>query len=169
MATPASGAAKSMRRPSAAARLDIMELFARYSWSYDCSDAVGAAACFAEDAVIEAFGKETARGREAIVRFIAGLYESVRGDLVWQHHNEHFIFDGDDEACTVYCYTTILEQDPETQEYSVYNFGFYRTECRNFDGEWLITRRSINRWNRDRLPWAGLRPKSNGAASRRPA
>jgi len=140
-------------RLSADDRLDIIELHARYSWAYDCSDPEEAAATFTEDAVIDAFGAEAARGRAGIADLIRTLYGSERGDLDWQHHNGHFIFDGNGDACTVYNYWSLLKGNAATVEYSVRSFGYYRSECVKVDGEWLIARRSIDRWNRDKLPW----------------
>jgi|HubBroStandDraft_1064217.scaffolds.fasta_scaffold109797_2 hypothetical protein len=143
------------RRPSAEDRLDIMELFARYSWSYDCSDVHGYAATFTPDGVIEAFGKEAARGREAIAKFLPGIY-ALRGDDDWQHHNDHFIFDGDDKACTVYNYWALLQRKHGSDDYSVRSFGYYVSLCVNIDGEWLIKKRSINHWDHHQLPWTDV-------------
>ena len=140
-------------RVSAEDRLDIMELFARYSWNYDCGDAEGAASTFTPDAVIEAFGAEAARGRSAIVAFIKSLYASERGDVDWQHYNGHFIFDGNAHACTVYCYWGLLQGNAATKQYGVRSFGYYQNECVKTEGAWLIGKRSINRWNRNKLPW----------------
>jgi hypothetical protein len=140
------------RRPGAEARLDIMELFARYSWSYDCSDVEGYAATFTPDGVIEAFGKEAARGREAIAKFVPGIYP-LRGDDDWQHSNGHYIFDGDDKACTVYNYWSLLQRKHGTDEYSVRSFGYYMSECVKLDGAWYIKKRSINHWDHHKLPW----------------
>jgi hypothetical protein len=155
---PASAAGKgtlARRRPSAEDRLDIMELFARYSWSYDCSDVQGYAATFTPDGVIEAFGKEAARGREAIAKFLPGIY-ALRGEDDWQHHNDHFIFDGDDKACTVYNYWALLQRKHGSDDYSVRSFGYYVSLCVKIDGEWLIHKRSINHWDHQQPPWANV-------------
>jgi hypothetical protein len=147
------GAPSSKRRMSADDRLDIMELFARYSWAYDCSDAAAYSATFAPDGVLEAFGGEAARGREAIATFVAALIASERGDNDWQHYNGHFVFEAgaDEDSCTVYNYWNLLQSKDGP---SVRSFGYYVSDCVRIGGEWLLKRRGINRWDRTKLPWS---------------
>jgi hypothetical protein len=135
-------------------RLDLIELHAHYSWSYDCADADGAAAAFTADGVLEAFGSEAARGRTAISAFIKNLFATERGPVDWQHNNSHFVFHGSRPACTVYCYWNLLQSTDPPRQYSLRSFGYYKSDCVRVDGDWLIAKRSINRWDRNKLPWA---------------
>jgi len=140
-------------RLSAEDRLDIIDLFARYSWCYDCSDAEGYAATFTPDGVIEAFGAEAARGRGAIAVFVKKLIASNRGDNDWQHLNNHHHFRATPEGATVYSYWTVIEGNEAEKRHGVHSFGYYVTDCVKQGGEWFIKKRSINRWNRDQVPW----------------
>jgi hypothetical protein len=138
-------------RLSAEDRLDILELFSRYAWSYDCSDVEGVINTFTEDAVIEAFGSEAARGHDGIRPFMAMLYDVERGDAIWQHLNDHHVFSGQGNQCQVYNYWTLVQTlDGET---SVRSNGFYITDCVKVNNQWLMSRRNINRWDRSKTPW----------------
>jgi SnoaL-like domain len=134
-------------------RLDLIELHAQYSWCYDCTDSEGAAAAFTADGVLEAFGSEAARGRTAIAAFIKNLLDTEKGPVDWQHNNSHFVFHGGRPACTVYCYWNLLQSTDPPRQYSVRSFGYYKSDCVRVDGAWLIAKRSINRWDRKKLPW----------------
>jgi SnoaL-like domain len=135
-------------------RLDLIDMHAQYSWSYDCADSDGAASVFAPDGVLEAFGTEAARGRVAIAAFIKNLLGTEKGAVDWQHNNSHFVFHGSRPNCTVYCYWNLLESSDPPRKYSVRSFGYYKSDCVRVNGSWLITKRSINRWDRNKLPWA---------------
>ena len=94
---------------SAEDRLDIFDLFARYSWAYDCGEADAYAAVFTADGVLEdgqdlkAVG--TAQNRDAIQQFF-----TLRGPNVWQHHNAQLRMEANGHACTVWSYWALLEK-----------------------------------------------------------
>jgi hypothetical protein len=141
-------------RVSVEDRLDLIDMHAHYSWCYDCADSDGAASVFAPEGVLVAFGSEAARGRAAIAAFIKNLLATEKGAVDWQHYNSHFVFRGSRPNCTVYCYWNLLESTDPPRKYSIRSFGYYKSECVRVDGSWLIVNRSINRWDRTKLPWA---------------
>jgi hypothetical protein len=155
IAAPAAAetAAPRPARIPTADRFGILDLFAEYSWYYDCSDAAAYASLFTEDAVIEAFGREEARGRANIETFVHSLF-ALRGDQLWQHYADHLLFFGSGRAYTVYSYWSILRGNKEMTEYGVMGVGYYVSDCVKQGGRWLFKRRQVNRWNAARLPWA---------------
>ncbi|MBL8552107.1 MAG: nuclear transport factor 2 family protein [Hyphomonadaceae bacterium] len=155
-AIAAPAAAQASARPvrvSPEDRFGILDLFAEYSWYYDCSDAEAYASLFTEDGAIEAFGSEAARGRENIATFIRTLFVQ-RGEQIWQHHTDHLLFFGGRGAYTVYSYWSLLKGSAQTQEYGVMGVGYYVSDCVKQSGRWLLKKRGIHRWNSARPPWA---------------
>ncbi|PQA87620.1 SgcJ/EcaC family oxidoreductase [Hyphococcus luteus] len=136
---------------SAGDRLEIMELLSRYAWAYDCNDPEAAAAAFTPDGSIEAFGQIT-KGREAIVKLIESVYE-IRGDKIWTHLIDHYVFQPTKEGCRVFCYWTQVEKIAPNENGNIRATGYYVTDCVQHDGAWLIERRAIVPWDGSKLPW----------------
>lgn len=141
------------KRPGVEARLDIMELLARHSWTYDCGNAEAYAATYTPDGVFEVFGHEAAKGREAIAESVRAHNASEATPVIQQHNVLQYVFEGDDEAATVYTYSNLLEFDPATKKYSFGSFSYYKVDCVKMDGQWLVKRRSLNRMDGKTLPW----------------
>lgn len=155
-ALPAAARARPASQIKLRDRMEIVDLFARYSWYYDCSDAEAYASLFTEDGVIEAFGSEAARGRTAIAAFIRTLF-AQRGDEIWQHHTDHLVYFGRGTAYTVYSYWSLLRGGGGN--YGVMSLGYYVSDCVRIEGHWLFKRRAIHRWDSSRLPWAAASPR----------
>lgn len=146
-------------RMSADDRLDLIELISSYAWNYDCGNAVGTAATFTQGGIIEVPGVRSVQGRADIIRLIEEFYETARGEKAWQHLTSNHVFHGSGKDCVVYCYWTILETNADNKNYreklyGVATFGYYRAECVQGDGGWLISKLGIHQWDRDKLPWA---------------
>jgi uncharacterized protein (TIGR02246 family) len=143
---------------SADDRLDILDLFARYAWAYDCGDSEEYAAVFTDDAVLAGADGHVAVGREAIRKDIERFFE-MRGATVWQHYNGHLKIDGNGTRCTVYSYWAVLQnvraphEPVEAGNRGVGAIGYYVSRCVKADGRWLFKER---RWHFDMpkaLPW----------------
>jgi uncharacterized protein (TIGR02246 family) len=129
-------------------KLDIIELMARYAWAYDTSDVAAFAATFTPDGSLDIFGRQVAKGREAMPAFLASAYE-MRKDNGWQHLTDHHVFAGYDGAsCVVYSYYLMPESDSSGGNGHVRAMGYYVSHCvKQADGAWLFARREVFRWN----------------------
>jgi SnoaL-like domain len=154
-----SAPARSGKRPpftkplSAEDRLDIQDLFARHAWCYDCSDEEAYLANFLPDAVVVAYDRSH-QGKEAIrewYRFLVAI-RTTEGDD-WQHDAYHHRFDCDRYSCIVYSYATHFSSNSAAKKLSVRSAGYYVSECVKQNGIWLFRRHSVNRWDRQQLPW----------------
>ena len=141
-------------RLSAEDRLDIIELFSRYAWCYDCLDIDGYVETFAPNGVFSAFGNsERAEGRENIRVFIQDLLNTHRGDAEWQHLNDHHVFtEQTSDSCTAYNYWTLIEASDG--DIGVRSNGYYKTQCVKIDGQWYIQQRDVERWDPNQTPWS---------------
>ena len=127
---------------SADDRLDILDLFARYAWAYDCGDAEAYAATFTHDAVLSDEKGFRADGREAIGQGIK-TYFDLRGDSVWQHHNDHLRIEGDGSACVVHSYWAVIEHRVDGG-FGVGSLGWYISDCVRTDEGWRFRSRRFN-------------------------
>lgn len=143
---------ESSLQPSAEDRMAIIELMALYAWNYDAGDANGFAQTFTEDGVLEIFGQERARGREAIAAFISTAFEK-RGEEGWQHLTDHHIFrDVEQDRCSVYSYYLMPISDKNGANVQTRAMGYYVSDCRRIDGQWLFAKRAVFRWDSTK-PW----------------
>jgi hypothetical protein len=151
MAAPGSGKARGGEREvgriSAADRLDIIELMARYAWAYDTSNAAALADTFTADGVLEIFGRVAISSPEMVPGFLETARQ-MRGDHAWQHLTDHHIFrDYDGKACTVYSYYLMPQGDATGGNGTVRAMGYYVSHCVRQGGSWRFARRSVHRWN----------------------
>src|SRR5687768_16683101 len=72
---------------SAEDRLDIQDLFARYTWALDTGDAEGVLACFAQGGYIEHPPQGRCEGRDGILTLLDELWHA-RGN--WFRGRQHF-------------------------------------------------------------------------------
>lgn len=133
-------------------RADLEDLINVYAWAYDCGDDEAFADTFVEDGVVEAFGKEEARGREGLRAFARRLFE-IRGNMHWQHYTSQHVFVGAGDRYTVYSFYGMLAGDIENRRFGVQSFGHYISECVRHRGEWRFVRRRIIRGSPRGLPW----------------
>src|SRR4029079_6940185 len=80
------GALRRMNKLSAEDRLDIKELFAKYSWAIDLADGPGAVACFAEDAYFDHLWQGRVQGHAAILKNLEALWYERQSWWFGRHH-----------------------------------------------------------------------------------
>jgi hypothetical protein len=135
--------------------LGIQELYARYAWCYDCNDEADYLANFTDDAIVIGIGLgQIYRGKEAIrswYRYLIGLRTADDDD--WLHDAYHHRTVGDRRSCLVYSYATHFNSNTAARRLGVRSAGYFVSDCVHRDGGWLFRRHSINRWDRQQLPW----------------
>jgi ketosteroid isomerase-like protein len=139
-------------RMTADDRLDIFDLFARYAWAYDCSDADAYSETFAPDGVLADADQMRVVGRIAIRRAIRKFFE-MRGTSLWQHHNDHLRIEGNSQECTVWSYWAVLEHRQIDDYHGVGKLGYYFSRCVKLDGRWYLKERTFFVTMGDGLPW----------------
>ena len=137
-------------------RLDIFDLFARYAWAYDCSDAEAYAETFAPDGILRG-DQINVTGREAIREAIKHFFE-MRGASLWQHHNNHLKMDGNAHECTVWSYWVVLEHHRVDDRYGVGRLGHHYSHCVKLDGQWYFKERAFSLDLTEGLPWKSPQP-----------
>ena len=141
-------------RVGAEDRVDIIDLFARYAWSYDCQDIDGCLSTFTPDGVFEAFNKERVVGHDELREHFEFLYREFRKETVWWHLNDHHVFEGHGEnKCRVYSYWLLAQDESITEGLHIRSTGYYITDCVKEDDQWLIAKRNVQRWNPNQVPW----------------
>jgi uncharacterized protein (TIGR02246 family) len=145
-------------------RLDIFDLFARYAWAYDCSDAEAYAETFSPDGVLTDGGQLRVEGRPAIREAIKKFFE-MRGTSLWQHHNDHLRMEGDGRECTVWSYWAVLEHRRSDDYHGVGRLGYYFSRCVKLDDRWLFKERTFYLDMSEGLPWKNRAAASAAAAA----
>lgn len=151
---------------SAADRLEIQEVTARYAWSLDTGDEEGFAACFCRDGelvwdVFETEGRW--RGAPALRRFI-GYFRQRPESAGRQHHVSNLLIRPADTGAQARSYVIVtLRCVPGPHLVNV--VGYYEDELQREDGHWRLARRYIRDWSGPVLAsFAG----QDGARSTRP-
>ena len=139
-------------RMTADDKLDIFDLFARYAWAYDCSDAQAYAETFAPDGILADAGQLRVQGRTEIQKAIHHFFD-MRGTSLWQHHNDHLRIEGNGNECTVWSYWAVLEHRAVDDHHGVGRLGYYFTQCAKIDGSWYIKERTFYQGMKEGLPW----------------
>lgn len=148
---PAMATGTTHRRIPVDARLEIIELIARYAWAYDTNEVEDLLATFTSDGTMWTFG-ELVGGRDKIAEMIAAN-AARRGTAGWQHLTDHHVFrDFTGKSVTVYSFYTMIEADASGANGRVRAIGYYTSYCRKQGGEWLFARRDVTRWN-GKQPW----------------
>jgi uncharacterized protein (TIGR02246 family) len=133
---------------SAADKIEIHELLARYAWSFDTGDLDGFLSCFTEDATFtEDVFEEVDRfvGREAI-RGMAERFFTIPHFPGRQHHASQILVEGDAEQCRVRAFCIVVEPRPD-QPCAVVFAGHYDDVVVQVDGRWLFKQRLIRHWS----------------------
>lgn len=135
-------------------RFAIEDLFARYLWSYDCTDEEEFLSLFTDDALV--VGKKTRYlGRPEILgwfRYLIAMRER-EGDDIWMHEAGQFHFIRSGETCLAYAYATHFNGNSAKATRGVRSLGYFACECVKGHGGWQFRRFSISPWDRMKLPW----------------
>ena len=142
-----------MNGPSMQDRVEIYELYARYSWALDTGDTDGYVALFTADAEATEETRdgtlEVRRGRDEIRRLVLKFHE--RQDFPGhQHQMAQLVFDADAEGrkdhwvVRSYAWATI-NRPPEPPH--LHWCGHVRDVVAKVDGEWKIKSKAIMGWS----------------------
>lgn len=133
---------------TAADRVEIHELLARYAWSLDTGDEEGFLACFTPDAelVWEVFETPgTWRGQAALRRFIA--YFRARPESAGrQHHVGNVIVTPSAGGARVRAYVLVALRSEEGP-HRLHVMGYYEDDCVRGAEGWRLARRVIRDWS----------------------
>jgi SnoaL-like domain len=145
-------------RLSAEDRLDIMELFARYSWAIDLADAPAAVACFAEDGYFDHLWQGRVQGHAAIQK---NLEELWYGRGAWwygrQHLFNHFRFHPESQdRVRVQTFFQIIQFNVEYNNNFVFGIGTRDDLVVRRNGTWVFQTLCVNAWRKkEDVPWRG--------------
>jgi hypothetical protein len=143
--------------PDTQARLEILELYARYSWALDTGDTDGYVALFTDDAEVTEESRdgtlEQRRGHAEIRRLVLKFHD--RPDFPGhQHQMAQFLFEPDPQGradhwvVRSYAWATI---NHPPQPPHLHWCGHVRDVVARVDGRWLIRAKSIMGWAGDVL------------------
>ena len=132
---------------TAADKVEIHELLARYAWSFDTGDIDGFVDCFAEDATLceDVFDEvDKWEGREQI-RSMAGFFFKHPGFPGRQHHASQILVEGTSERCRVRAFCFVIEagQDQPIVRFS----GHYEDTVVKIGGRWVFKDRLVRHWS----------------------
>ena len=150
------------RKLSIEDRLDIMELFAKYSWAIDLADAELAVSCFADDGFFDHLWQGRVQGHKAILKNLEELwYDRQHWWFGRQHLFNHQLMtamtteDGE-EAARVKSFFQIIQFNVDYGTNFVFGIGTRDDLCVKRNGHWLFKQLYVNAWtSRDSVPWKG--------------
>jgi hypothetical protein len=96
---------------SAADKIEIHELLARYAWSFDTADVDGFVSCFAPDAIMceDVFEEEDRWVGHDEIRSMAEHFFSMPGFGGRQHHVSQILIEGSNDRCRVRAFIIVIE------------------------------------------------------------
>ena len=151
-----------MNKLSAEDRLDIQELFAKYSWAIDLADGPGAVACFAEDAYFDHLWQGRVQGHAAILKNLEALwYERQSWWFGRQHLFNHFLMTAEqtpegEAGARVKSFYQIVQYNVDYNTNFVFGIGTRNDLVVKRNGVWLFKHLQVNGWTgRDQVPWKG--------------
>ena len=143
-------------------RLDITDVFARYSWGIDLADADKVVSCFADDAYFDHLWQGRVQGHAAILKNLEELwYDRQHWWFGRQHLFNHFLMepvttDEGEFGCRVKCFFQILQFNVDYGTNFVFGIGARDDLLVKRDGRWLFKTLYVNAWvSRDTVPWQG--------------
>ena len=141
-------------------RLEIMEVFARYSWGIDLADTDKVVSCFAEDAYFDHLWQGRVQGHAAILKNLQELwYDRQAWWYGRQHLFNHFLMEPTDEGepgARVKSFFQILQFNVDYGTNFVFGIGTRDDTLVKRDGRWLFKTLYVNAWvSRDTVPWKG--------------
>lgn len=133
-----------MRKWEMRARLEILDVIARYTWNGDFGDVEGFADCFTPDAVLSVKDGSSFEGREGLLRLARGEgtrmdAERLASDGPLHHHvSTHRVELLSKRRARANAYFLVLgRRGPD-------HWGRYSDELRRRGGCWLIHRRRVS-------------------------
>ena len=130
-----------MRKISTSDRLEILELFARYSWAIDTGDADSYASVFVENGTMQG-GVRKFQGTEELKRFVSLIWKS---DSHTQHWTTNHIFTPNDFGCSAVSYLVEFKaQSADRSEVAI--VGYYKDELTKTENGWRFVHRNFTAW-----------------------
>ena len=143
-------------------RLDIQELFARYSWGIDLADPEKVVSCFADDAWFDHLWQGRVQGHAAILKNLEELWYDRQA---WWYGRQHLfnhqlmeavVTDEGEEGARVQSFYQILQFNVDYGTNFVFGIGTRDDVCVKRGGKWLFKTLYVNAWvSRDTVPWKG--------------
>lgn len=133
---------------SAADKIEIHELLARYAWAYNTADVEGFVGCFAQDATMreDVFEEEDRWFGHDEIRSMAEHFFSIPGFAGRQHHANQIVIEGSSRRCNVRAYCIVVE--PRDGEPCAIPFaGYYNDVVVKVGGRWLFQERIVRHWS----------------------
>lgn len=137
-------------RVSIAARFEILDLFARYSWALDTADLDALLDCFTTTgAIIRATNDAEHRheGRAELKEFFGGLF-SQKKFIGRQHHVDQMVFSPGSTPNTVRIrsYAFVTELHPDLAP-AIFFAGYYEDVCVDHGNVWKFQARRYAPWS----------------------
>lgn len=146
-------------RLTAEDRLEIQELYARYSWGIDLADADMALSAFTKDAGFDHLWQGRVEGHEAILANLQALWNDRQH---WwygrQHLMNNLIMDPRETEgeVDVRCFFQILQFNVDYHTNFVFGIGTRIDHVTNKEGPWRFQSLKVNAWTAaDQVPWKG--------------
>lgn len=150
------------RKLSVEDRLDLQELFAKYSWGIDLADPELVVQCFADDAYFDHLWQGRVQGHAAIVKNLEELwYDRQSWWYGRQHLFNHQLMDAittdeGEEGARVRSFYQIMQFNVDYGTNFVFGIGTRDDTCVKRNGKWLFKTLYVNAWvSRDTVPWKG--------------
>lgn len=124
---------------TAADRVDIQELCARYDQAVDTSDVDGWVALFTEDGSFES-PMGTATGNDELRSFLQGYLDSGATHAA-RHATGVHVIEGDGTTARHTGYLTVYQTHDDAR---VVATGVYTDELAKVDGQWKLTHRQLS-------------------------
>jgi hypothetical protein len=138
---------------SAADRVAIHELIARFNWAADTGDAEAWAATFTPEGAFDGFIGRL-EGRTAIASYLARLW-SLNTDPDWasargsQHWTSNLVLEGTGEEAVGRSHLLMIT--PAVAGPRLIVIGHYADRFRKVGGKWLFEERRLRRWPSDEV------------------
>jgi SnoaL-like domain len=153
---------QAQRKLSVEDRLDIAELFAKYSWAIDLADPDLVVQCFADDAFFDHLWQGRVQGHAAILKNLRELwYDRQHWWFGRQHLFNHQLMTAitigaGEEGARVQSFFQIIQFNVDYGTNFVFGIGTRDDVCVKRKGVWLFKQLYVNAWtSRETVPWKG--------------
>ncbi len=143
-------------------RLDITDVFARYSWGIDLADKELVVSVFADDAYFDHLWQGRVQGHAAILKNLEELwYDRQHWWYGRQHLFNHFLMEPvttpeGEQGCRVRSFFQIIQFNVDYGTNFVFGIGTRDDLLVKREGKWLFKTLYVNAWvSRDTIPWKG--------------
>ena len=143
-------------------RLDILDLFARYSWGIDLADKDMALSCFTEDSYFDHLWQGRVQGLKAIEKNLEELWYDRqhwwygRQHLFNHHLMEPVVTEPGEPGARVKSFFQIVQHNVDYGTNFLFGIGTREDTLVKRDGRWFFLSLYVNAWvSRETVPWKG--------------